>query len=169
MKRLIILGSVVLAGMVSANCANSREGASSASIMAPSAIDSSALVGTMAKGGGGKPGGGGTTGGSATFTMSIPTDLNHDGAPNWGDTVTFAVATTATTEPHVDLKCSQGGVVVYGATTGFYASYPWPWTQFMTLSSTAWAGGSASCTATLYYFSGSGTTTLSTINFTAGA
>ncbi len=34
--------------------------------------------------------------------------------------------------------------------TGYYASYPWPWTQIMKLSSTAWQSGSASCVARLY-------------------
>ena len=52
------------------------------------------------------------------------TDVNGNGSPNWGDTVTFDVSTTATTEPYVDLVCSQNGVVVYGATAGFFASYP---------------------------------------------
>src|SRR5215207_1619435 len=104
----------------------------------------------------GKPAGGGK-GGSGTITLAMVSDANADGLPNWGDTVTFNVSTTATTQPHVDLTCTQGGVVVYGATTGLYASYPWPWTKNMTLASTAWAGGSASCTAKLYYFSGSRT------------
>jgi hypothetical protein len=52
-----------------------------------------------------------------------------DASPNWGEDVTFKVSTTATTEPHVDLSCSQNGVNVYGATTGCYASYTWLWTR----------------------------------------
>ena len=159
MKRLMILGSVVLAGMVTANCANSREGASSASIMAPSAIDSSAIVDTMARGGGGgkKPGGGGTTGGSGTFTLAMVTDANGNGLANWNDTVTWTISTTATTEPNVSLTCSQNGVLVYTASAGYYAGYPWPWNQNMTLRSTAWSGGAANCVAKLYYFVGTST------------
>src|SRR5919198_451743 len=79
------------------------------------------------------------------------------------------VSTTATTEPHVDLTCSQGGTVVYSATTGYYASYPWPWTQTMTLKSQMWTGGNADCTARLYMFDGSRTKTLATLPFTAYA
>ena len=90
-----------------------------------------------------------------------------DGLAHWGGQVTFTVSTTATTEPHVSLKCSQNGVVVYSAQSGFYASYPWPWTQIMTLSSAAWSGGSADCAASLYYFSGTNTVTLGTLSFTA--
>jgi len=90
-----------------------------------------------------------------------------DGLPHWGGQVTFKVSTTATTEPHVSLKCSQNGVLVYATQTGFYAGYLWPWTQVMTLSSTAWTGGSADCVATLYYFSGATVVSLGTLSFTA--
>src|SRR5213592_2511452 len=90
-----------------------------------------------------------------------------DGLAHWGNQVTFTVSTTATTEPHVSLKCSQNGVVVYAAQSGYYASYPWPWTQVMTLSSSAWSSGSAECVAALYYFSGTNSVTLATLNFTA--
>ena len=117
------------------------------------------------KGGGG--GGGGTTGGSGSLTLKMVKDLNGNGLPNWGDTVTFNVSTNATTEPNVSLTCSQNGTVVYGAVSGFYSSYPWPWTQNMTLSSNAWQGGAASCTAKLYYFVGTQTIDLTSINFTA--
>ena len=111
------------------------------------------------------------SGGSrGTIALVMVTDANGNGLPNFGDQVTFNVSTTATTEPHVDLTCSQNGIVVLGATTGFFASYPWPWTQVMTLSSQSWTGGAADCTAKLYYFSGSGrSTTLATLTFQAGA
>src|SRR5262249_52986624 len=117
-------------------------------------------------GGGKKGGGGGTTSGGGSLTLVMVTDLNGNGSPNWGDTVTWKVSSTST-EPHVDLTCSQNGTVVYSATSGFYASYPWPWTQNMTLSSQMWTGGSASCVAKLYYFSGSGSVTQATQSFTA--
>jgi len=127
-----------------------------------------------AKGGGGASAGGGKHGGGSgsgggSLSLVLVADANANGAPDWGDTVTFNVSTTATTQPNLDLTCKQDGIVVYGATTGFYASYPWPWTQNMTLSSSAWSGGAASCTARLYAFAGSGTTTLATLSFAAGA
>ena len=118
--------------------------------------------------GGGKKGGGGSSGGSGSLTLVMVADKNTNGLPNWGDTVTFRVSSTVA-EPHVDLNCSQSGKLVYGATSGFYASYPWPWTQNMTLSSQSWTGGAASCSARLYYFSGSSSVTLSTLSFTAYA
>src|SRR5207249_591817 len=114
---------------------------------------------------GGK-GGGGTTGTTnSSLTLVMVTDNNGNSAPNWGDTVTFSVSTTATTEPHVQLACSQGGATVYSAEAGFYDGYLWPWNRNMTLSSYLWTGGAADCTAVLYYGGG----TLSTLKFTAGA
>jgi hypothetical protein len=75
-----------------------------------------ALAGKVGNTSGGvKHGGGG--GGGGTLSLVMVMDANGDGLPNWGDTVTFNVSTTATTEPHVDLTCSKNGVVVYGATT----------------------------------------------------
>lgn len=118
-----------------------------------------------AKGGGGN---GGPKGGSGTLTLRMVTDLNADGAPNWRDTIRFDVTTTATTQPHVGVTCRQNGTVVYSASTGYYASYPWPWTQNMTLSSQAWTGGSASCTAVLQAYSGTSVSTLGSLSFAAG-
>jgi len=88
-----------------------------------------------------------------------------DGLPHWGQQVTFTVSTTATTEPHVSLQCSQAGTLVYSTQTGYFAGYLWPWTQTMTLASTAWKGGQADCVATLYYFDGSKVPTLGTLPF----
>jgi hypothetical protein len=120
-------------------------------------------------GGGGGKGGGGTTGGGGSLTLVMSNDVNGDGLPNWGDSITFNVTTTATNEPHVNVKCLQNGTVVYGATTGYYASYPWPWTQIMQLSSQSWTGGDASCTAVLSSYSGTRVTTLGTLDFQAYA
>jgi hypothetical protein len=121
----------------------------------------------------GKGGGGGkkqpSGGGSGSLSLVMVTDANGNGAPNWGDTITWNISTTATTEPNVSVTCSQNGTVVYGATGGFYASYPWPWTTNMTLSSQSWTGGAASCVASLYYFSGTSTVNLASVSFTAGA
>ena len=118
--------------------------------------------------GGGGNGGGGGGSSSGSLSLVMVSDANGDGLANWGDTVTFDV-TTDVAEPHVDLVCSQNNTVVYGATTGFYDDYPWPWTENMTLSSQMWTGGDASCEATLYYFSGSDQVRLGTVSFTAYA
>ena len=104
---------------------------------------------------------------SSSITMQVLT--GSDTVPNWGEQITFDVTTTATNEPHVDVLCTQNGVTVYSATTGYYASYPWPWTQVMTLQSQMWTGGAADCTATLYYFDGRRTLRLATLPFDAGA
>jgi len=163
MNKLIIVASVVVLAASSAACGSHNDGdSSSASILGPSSTDARG-----GGGGGGKPGG--STGGTGTLTFSMVTDSNANGLPNWGDQVTFTVATTATTEPHVNLTCSQNGGVVYSASTGYYEGYPWPGTQIMTLQSQSWTGGSASCIAKLYYFSGTSTTNLTSISFTAGA
>jgi hypothetical protein len=111
-----------------------------------------------------KPSGGGK-GGGGTSSLSLVLVNSTNGVPHWGQQITFNVSTTVTTEPHVSVVCTQNGSVVYGAETGYYASYPWPWTQIMTLSSQSWTGGAASCTATLYYFSGTNTVNLTSLSF----
>ena len=88
-----------------------------------------------------------------------------DGVPHWGQQVRFDVSTTATAQPHVSLSCSQAGSVVYTAETGYYDSYPWPWTQTFTLASGAWTSGAADCVGTMYYFSGRKTVTGATLGF----
>jgi len=162
MKRVAILASVLAMAIGSAYCSNS----SGSSLVSPSGVDASAAA-TAAKSGGGKgkPGGGGTSGGSLAYVMVD--DVNADGKPNWGDTITWSFTQTSTDTPTVNLTCSQNGVAVYGATGGFYASYPWPWTVNMTLSSSAWSGGAANCTATLTPVNGS--PVLATYSFTAGS
>ncbi|MEY2422691.1 MAG: hypothetical protein QOI95_2758 [Acidimicrobiaceae bacterium] len=125
-----------------------------------------------AKGTGGSAGGKGgkPSGGSGTISVVMVSDQNADGLPNWGDSIRFNVSTTATTEPHVSLQCSQGGTVVYTAQTGYYASYPWPSTQTFSLSSGAWTSGAASCSARLYSLNNSGaSTTLATTSFAVAA
>ena len=106
-----------------------------------------------------------SSGGTSGLKLVVLTGA--DQVPNWGDQITFDVSTTATAYPHVDVICAQGGATVYAATTGYYDSYPWPWTRVMTLQSQAWTGGAADCTATLYYLNGKRTTTLATLAFHA--
>ena len=102
---------------------------------------------------------------NGTSTLSLVLLNSTDGLPHWGQTVTFNVSTTATTQPDVTLVCYQNGAIVYSAWAGFYPSYPWPGSQNMVLSSQAWKAGGASCTATLAYFNGKSTITLTTLSF----
>ncbi len=84
-----------------------------ATLVAVLALVPSALAGK------GRPGGGngGTTGGSGTISLTL---LNStDGLAHYGQKVTFAVSATTTTQPWVDLKCSQNGVVVEQANGNF--------------------------------------------------
>ena len=110
-------------------------------------------------------GGGGHKPRPSAGSVTLVLVNSSDGVPHWGQQVTFNVSTAATTEPHVNVTCSQGGVVVYGTTTGYFAAYPWPWTQVMTLSSTDWSSGAADCVATLWYASGANMVTLGTMSF----
>jgi len=115
----------------------------------------------------GKPGGGGGGSGSSLSGPMMVVDKNANGLPNWGDTITFNVSSSAT-YPSVEVDCSQSGVMVYAGTVGFYPSYPWA-KQFI-LSSTAWTGGAASCTATLYSTSANGhRSNIASLSFSAGA
>jgi hypothetical protein len=90
-------------------------------------------------------------------------------SPVYGQTVTFRVSTSATSQPFVGLSCSQNGVQVYSTSAGFFAGYPWPWQQNMTLASGSWSGGAASCVATLYYHAGGKFTDLATLSFPVSA
>ena len=120
-----------------------------------------------AKGGGGKPSGGST---STSATLELVSVGSTDGVVNYGDTVTFNVATTATAKPMVKVDCTQAGTAVYWASSGFYDGYPWPWTQNFELYSTYWTGGAADCVAALYYMGSNGKTiTLKTLPFTVQA
>ena len=88
--------------------------------------------------------------GSANCTLGIGSGLPTGVCLlHWGDTVTFSVSTTATTQPSVIADCSQNGVLVYRH-YGFYYGDP-SLSQNFVLRSAAWTGGAADCTATLYY------------------
>jgi hypothetical protein len=128
-------------------------------LVAAGALLSVSIVGAVAVSARGNPHAQST---NSSLTL-VPLN-STDGLPHWGQQVTFNVSTTATTQPNVSLNCYQNGVLVYGAVAGFYPSYPWPWTQIFTLSSPSWTSGGANCTAALYYFSGTKTVTLTTMN-----
>lgn len=119
-----------------------------------------------AKGGGGKPGGGGTTGGGASIALApLVSDVNGDGLPNYRDVVTFNVSTGAS-QPFVNLECSQNGIVVLVGWKGYFeGSLDTTWN--FGLSSGAWQGGDASCTAYVKVANRRGWSTLGSTSFHA--
>jgi hypothetical protein len=163
MRKMMMLAPVVALALVSANCSG---GAFNSPTSPGVGVSDSA---TEARGGGGKkPGGGsgGTTGGGSLSVVMV-NDINGDGLPNWGETITFNVTTSAE-KPFVRLQCYQGGSAVYAGSVGYFPGYAWA--QEFYLVSGGWSSGAADCTATLYTSTdGSSSTTLATLNFTAGA
>jgi hypothetical protein len=117
-----------------------------------------------AQAGKGKPPAGGSDSSLSLIVLSSP-----DGLAHYGGQVTFAVSTSATDRPYVQLDCNQGGALVYSSSAGFYAGYPWPWNQNFILSSSYWTGGGAACTATLEYWNGRKWSALKSISFPAYA
>lgn len=107
-----------------------------------------ALVPAAFAGKGSKP----SSGGSSTLTGPVMvTDLNGDGLPNHGDSITFNVSTTATSSPEVGLRCYQGNAWVLDGYVGYYPSYAF--NPYFTLDSSYWdSTQSASCTARLFYY-----------------
>jgi hypothetical protein len=116
------------------------------------------------KGGGGKPGGGGSGGG--TLSLAMVTDNNADGGPNWNDTVTYSISTSATTEPFVSTVCYQNSLLVLSTSAGYFSSYPWQSAKDVPLTTMTWTSGAADCTAKLYMNGSKGsTTTLATLSY----
>ena len=150
MRRLIILVSQVLLLASSVNCANSP---GDNVPLSPSAFVEDTTVSAMSRTGKGKKDP--TT---SSLTLVMVSDINGDGLPNWGDSVTFDVSTTDTWN-QVNVTCYQNGVGVFGAVL--------PWTPVVTLSSTIWRSGAADCTAELIAFAGRKYDTLALLNFAA--
>jgi hypothetical protein len=96
-------------------------------------------------------------------------DTNGNGAPNFGDEITYNVSTSATAYPYVSTQCYQGRTHVLSASAGYYPSYAWPGAETVALQSGAWTGGGASCTATLYSMDSGSQATLATLSYTVGA
>jgi hypothetical protein len=113
--------------------------------------------------GGGAGGGSGGSGASSSLSLVMVNDLNSNRLPNWGDTVTFNVSTTAS-YPEVLVECSQSGALVFSQRAGFFPSYMW--SKDFTLKSSSWTGGAADCAAWLYYSTKNGTfNTVATLSF----
>ena len=106
MSKFAILASVFALAVGTVGCGNSAGQSSSLVDVGPSAVASVSPEGdagnltTLAKGGGGRRGGGSTggttTGGGGSLSLVMLVDGNGDGAPNYNDTITFNVSTTAT-------------------------------------------------------------------------
>ena len=73
--------------------------------------------------------------------------------PRYGDTITFTVSTTATTQAYVDLKCSRNGALLGEGWSAFFTGGT-PGT--FGLYSGQWNGGAADCTADLGMFTSNG-------------
>lgn len=120
----------------------------------------------LAKGKPGGGGGGGSTGSGTSSSVTGPVmvvDLNGNGLSNWGDTVTFNISTTATTQPYVNLVCSGNGVG-YNSWKGVFAgSLDTNWN--FVLSSGGWMSGAADCTATLGMYTKQGFQKLTSTSF----
>jgi hypothetical protein len=117
----------------------------------------------------GKSGGGGGTGGTIALVMA--NDANGNGSPNYMDTVTFAVSTSATTMPYVTTYCYQGGTLVYQQSSGIFST---SLNQLFVLGqTTAWQGGAADCTAYLQnwdsYSRHNTVTNLASMSFSVGS
>jgi hypothetical protein len=115
---------------------------------------------------GGKNPAGGATGGhkipsGGSLGLLLVDDRNANGAPNWGDSVSYDVSKTTVANPYVTTKCYQNGVLVLSTWAGYYDGYMWPAARTILLSNEYWASGSATCTAALY-----GTST--TLTYTVG-
>jgi hypothetical protein len=134
-----------------------------AALVASLALVPAALAGK------GKPPTGGS--GTGTISMVMVHDINGNGLPNWGDTITFAVSTTATAYPYVTVNCYQGGTLIYTQSSAMFAGSLNE--MFIMGESTAWGqGGAASCTAYLQIWGTSkrgGATTLASMNFSVAA
>lgn len=119
----------------------------------------------------GTGGSGGTSSSTSSLSVVMVNDVNGNGAPNYGDSVTFSVSTTATANPYVTLGCVQGSTAVYQSSymVGFFPGYPWPWLRVFALSSQTWTGGAATCTAKLEYNTGHKWVVLASTTFAVAA
>ncbi len=98
----------------------------------------------------GRPGG--TSSSSISLVLLNSADTTSLAvSPRHGDQVTFNVSTTATSNPFVNLKCYQNGVLVAEGWEGFFEGALGD--RMFTLWSPQWTGGEAECTAWLAMYS----------------
>jgi hypothetical protein len=90
-------------------------------------------------------GGGKNSGGSGTISLVL---LNStDGLAHYGQSVTFSISTTATTQPWVHLQCYKSGSLVGEGWDGYFQGSLSG--RNFTLASPSWTSGAADCTGTL--------------------
>jgi hypothetical protein len=112
--------------------------------------------------------GGKTASSSSSISLVTTNAPSGTSSPSYGDSVTFNVSTTATTQPMVHLQCTQNGTLVLESWQAWFYGAVGP--QMFTLGPTpAWQGGAASCTAYLENWDNYGTkgkiTVLATTTF----
>ena len=137
MRTLVTIASVVVLAAASVAC---EQGSNSANnlITAPSVVSPTML---QAKGGNGNGKGNISPLPPSSLTVQIVVNEGDSGV-SYGDTVKFDVSTSAT-NPFISLDCYQGSSWVY-TLSGSRIS------KEFTLSSSAWTGGEAECTARLF-------------------
>ena len=169
MRKFVTFAFIGVFAVSVASCGNSQGSNSASGLEVDSLVGPSALEARAPSGGGGKgggKGGGGTTSGAGSFGEPFPVmiaDRNSNGAPNWGDKITFNLSTTVTS-PFVQVDCYLGPTWIYTHSVGYFAAYMWP--QEFFLSGGSWTSGGADCTAKLYTTrDGLSITTLATRSF----
>jgi hypothetical protein len=100
---------------------------------------------------------------AAGGTIKLVPLSSTDGAPHYGQKVTFEVFTSSTAYPWVVVRCYQNGSFVYEQANGIF---PTSLNQVFSLGPTpAWTGGAADCMAYLQNWSRRKKTTLATLSF----
>jgi hypothetical protein len=82
----------------------------------------------------------------AASPAGSPLTASSTSTPRFGDTITFNVSTTATSNPFVNLNCYQNGGLVMDSWSAFF---PGGVNQNFALYSPSWQSGAADCTADL--------------------
>jgi hypothetical protein len=103
----------------------------------------------------------------SSIDLVMVDDMNGDGAPNYAETITFDLSTSAA-KPYVNVRCYQGTAFVFD---GWAAYYSGAWFgQTFTLASSSWSAGAADCVARLVVWSKNGREkTLATKDVVVGA
>ena len=111
----------------------------------------------------GRPGGGGSS--SSSITLVVLADgqpAGLDVGARYGDQVTFNVTTDAS-NPFVNLRCYQNGVLVAEGWEGFFEGALGD--RIFTLWSPRWVSGAADCTASVSVYSKRRWTSLASVAF----
>ena len=103
----------------------------------------------------------------AASPAGSPLTASSTSTPRFGDTITFNVSTTATSNPFVNLNCYQNGVLVMNSWSAFF---PGGVNQDFGLYSPSWQSGAADCSADLGMLTNNGKwKVLASTNFHADA